>query len=153
MALSGHAKADGIVGSYAIQNVQTGKNIRPQGAKTHDGNPIVLYRHASWKCMTWEFNAAGNGVYQLENLYTKKTFEPSFSPADGTTLWQQPLRKDGMSDWKFIEQADGTYLIELNNADLYLTASADQINAPVILSEKSNTDAQRWKLVAQKPWF
>ena len=65
-----------IKGSFAIQNVQTGKNIRPYNSGTSNGNRIILYDHNEWKCLTYEFIHVEGDFYQLKNLYTQKTFEP-----------------------------------------------------------------------------
>ncbi len=42
----------GIKSTYAVQNVKTGKNLRPYNAGIDNGNKIVLYNHHEWKCMT-----------------------------------------------------------------------------------------------------
>lgn len=146
-------KAQTINGTYAIQNVQTGKNLRPYAAGKGDGNPLVLYNHHKWKCMTWEFIHMEGETYQLKNLYTAKTFQPSSKTEEGVSLWQQPIKEENQQYWEFIEQADNTYLIRLKGTDLYVTASSDKTNSNIILMPKQNSVAQQWKLIKQKPWI
>lgn len=139
--------------TFAIQNVQTGKNIRPFEAKNADGNRIIQYTHWSWKCMTWQFMESGKDTYQLRNLWTSKTLQPSTMAADAT-LWQQPLSTDDANqEWTFIKSSGDTYLIKMKTADLYLGVTGSKTNAPIVLRALENTDAQRWRLVAQNPWF
>ncbi len=145
--------AQKIDGTYAIQNVQTGKNLRPYNAGVADGNKIVLYNHAEWKCMTWQFIQVDRETYQLKNLYTSKTFQPSSKLEPGVALWQQPLKEDNLQYWEFIKQLDKTYLIRLDGTDLYVTISSDKTNSPIILMPRQNSIGQQWKLVKQNPRF
>lgn len=140
-------------GTYAIQNVQTGKNLRPYKASVDDGNKIVLYNHHKWKCMTWQFIDEEGESYQLKNLYTSKTFQPSTKPEVGVTLGQQPLKEDGSQYWEFIKQPDNSYLIKSKGTDLYVTISSDKTNSSITLMPKQNSTGQQWKLVKQNPWF
>ena len=82
-----YTMAGKLTRSFAIQNVQTGKNIRPYNSGTSNGNRIVLYDHNEWKCLTYEFIHVEKNIYQLKNLYTQKTFEPSSSLQSGVSLW------------------------------------------------------------------
>lgn len=143
----------GIKSTYAVQNVKTGKNLRPYNAGIDDGNKIVLYNHHEWKCMTWQFIQVEGETYQLKNLYTSKTLQPSSKPESGVTLWQQPLKNNSLQYWEFIKQPDETYLIRLKNTNFYVTISSDKANSPIILMPKQNSSSQQWKLVKQNPWF
>jgi Acetyltransferases, including N-acetylases of ribosomal proteins len=75
-------KQEVIRGTFAVQNIKSGKNLRPNPEVSSaekfvaNGNGIVLYPHAEWKCMTWQFTHVEDNVYQLQNLYTNKTFQP-----------------------------------------------------------------------------
>lgn len=146
-----------IDGTFAIQNVNTGKNLRPYNAGTSDENRIVLYPHNEWKCMTWRFLYVENNVYQLQNLYTGKTLTPSATTQKGVTLWQQPLNdSDSLQYWKFIEQSDEAYLINLKDTDLYITISSDETDSPIILmplQDSNGSTGQLWKLFEQDPPF
>ncbi len=148
-----------IRGSFAVQHIKTGKNLRPNPKVSNveefvaNGNRIVLYPHAEWKCMTWQFTHVENNVYQLQNLYTKKTFQPSSNPESGVSIWQQPLKEDSLQYWEFIEQPDKSYLIKLKGTDLYLTISSEETNSSVILMRNQNSDDQRWNLIEQYPSF
>lgn len=105
------------------------------------------------KCMTWQFIQGEEDTYQLKNLYTSKTFQPSSKPEAGVTLWQQPLKEDSPQNWEFIKQTDNTYLIRLKATDLYVTISSDETNSSIILMPKQNSSGQQWKMVEQNPWF
>jgi hypothetical protein len=41
--------------TYAIQNVQTGKDIRLNNADIEDGAKTVIFGHYNRECMTWQF--------------------------------------------------------------------------------------------------
>lgn len=139
--------------TYAIQNVHTGKNLRPYQANVDDGNKLILYNHHKWKCMTWQMIEEEEDTYQLKNMYTSKTFQPSSKLEPGVALVQQPLKVDGTQYWEFIKQPDNSYLIKANGTDLYLTISSDTTNSSIILMPKHNSTGQHWRLVEQKPWF
>lgn len=135
---------------YAIQNVETGKNIRPYKAGVADGNQIILYNHAKWKCMTWDFVSTFDEGYQLKNWYTSKTFVPSSIAESGSNLSQQPLREDS-HHWEFIKQPDNTFLIRVLGTDLFLTVSSNKTNSPILLLPEQHTDRQKWRLIKQSP--
>lgn len=142
-----------MVGTYAIQNVQTGKNLRPYRARADEGNEIVLYDHWRWKCMTWQITHVNGESYHLVNRYTHKTFEPAAKPVPGVALLQKSPGGKGVQEWDFIKQADETYLIRMKGTDLYVTISSVQTNSAIVLHPPSGSDTQRWRLVAQDPWL
>ena len=146
-------KADDPNSTYAIQNVQTGKNLRPYSALWFNGNRIVLYDHHEWKCLTWQFIQVEGETYQLKNLITRKTFQPSSNPESGVTLWQQPLKENSLQYWEFIKQPGETYLIRLKGTELYVTISSGETNSTIILMPKQESSSQQWKLVQQNPWY
>lgn len=150
--VTGNAQAAPPAETYAVQNVQTGKNLRPFRAKRADGNALVLYDHWSWKCMTWEMHATDTGAFHLRNRYTGKTLQASTAPEAGTALWQQPLVGD-IPAWEFLPAPVEGYWVRMQGSDLYLTISATETNAPIVLMPLAHSDAQRWRLVAQDPWF
>jgi hypothetical protein len=78
--------------------------------------------------MTWQFINVEGETYQLKNLYTSKTLQPSSKPELGVILCQQPLKKDSLQYWEFIKQPDETYLIRLKDTNLYVTISSDKTN-------------------------
>lgn len=139
--LLGPVVAQEAGGTYAVQNVASGKNLRPQGANAADGTGIVSYDHWAWKCMTWRFVPSGGNTFRLQNQYTSKTLQPSGKPALQAPLWQQPLNDDASQRWEFVPGRDGTYRIRLEGTDLYITASSDRTNSPVTLMppQSSNT--------------
>lgn len=138
--------------TYAIQNVQTGKNVRPFRAKKWDGNAIILYDHWSWKCMTWQLVPSDEGAYQLRNRYTGRSFSASDAPMIGGSLSQNQKDDDGPA-WEFIEAPGEGYWIRLRGSDLYLTISSPETNSAIILMPLTRTDTQRWRFVPQDPWF
>jgi hypothetical protein len=149
---AGYSQA--IEGTYAIMNVQTGMLLRPLDANKKDATPLVLYTPVNWKCMTWDFKSTGAHSYQLQNLFTDKTFESVSSAADNVALHQQPFLKDKpQQQWEFISVAPDTYLIRLKNTDLYLTPadSKGSINSAVILTKKQQGKLQRWTIYEQRP--
>lgn len=139
--------------TYAIQNVGTGKDIRVYNVGVEDETEIILYSHNEWECLTWEFIQLEDSTYLLKNLCTQKTFEPSSSPQQGVKLWQQSLGGSRLQYWEFIKQSDDKQLIRLKDTELYLTATSDEDNSPVVLMPKENSEKQLWRLIAQKPVY
>ncbi|MDR2660196.1 MAG: RICIN domain-containing protein [Spirochaetaceae bacterium] len=144
-----------ISGTFALRNPQTGKDVRPYRAGTADGNKIILYPHQEWKCMTWNFKHIDGTTYQLENLFTGKTFQASSAVKAGVTLWQQPLADNDKSQyWEFISQGNDTYLIRLSGTQFYITTSSDDTDSNIILMPRQdNPTRQLWALVEQSPTF
>ena len=141
-----------ITGTYAIQNINTGKNLRPFEAGSQNGNRIVLYNHVEWKCMTWKFVSLDDNTYQLRNLLTSKTFQPKENPAKkGSELEQQPISTSVSQQWEFIKAPDNNYYIRLKGTELYITASSAETNSNIILQERQTNALQLWRLVAQNP--
>jgi hypothetical protein len=144
--------AQSIIGTYAIQNTVSGKNLRPYDAGSQNGNRIVLYNHVEWKCMTWKFIQVKDSTYQLRNLFTSKTFQAADNPAkEGTSLEQQPVSYDPRQQWEFIKASDNFYYIRLKGTGFYITASSEQTNSNIVLQEKQSNALQMWRLVAQNP--
>ena len=137
--------------TYAIQNVSTGKDIRVKNVGVKDESKIILYTHNEWECLTWEFIQLEDNTYLLKNLCTQKTFEPSSSLKQGVGLWQQTLGGSRFQYWEFIKQSDETYLIQLKGTELYLTTTSDENDSAIILSAKSNSKNQLWRLIRQNP--
>jgi hypothetical protein len=144
-------KKRNFANTYAIQNVETGKNIRVYNAENIDNTKIILYSHNNWECMTWQLIELENNTFLLKNLYTQKTFEPSSVPKSGAGLWQKTLGGSRLQYWEFIKQLNDTYLIRLKDTELYLTVCSDENNSPIILMPLQNSDKQLWRLVRQNP--
>lgn len=137
--------------TYAIKNVETGRNIRVHNAGIDDGTKIIIYSPHNWECMTWQLIQLENNAYLLKNLYTEKTFQPSSNPAAGVELWQQTLGGSRLQYWEFIKQPDEKYLIRLKDTELYLTVTSGENNSPVVLMPEQNSTGQQWKLLRQNP--
>lgn len=146
--------AQTINGTYAIQNVKTGKNLRPYEAGGQDGNKIVLYNHVEWKCMTWDFIHVSESTYRLKNLFTSKTFQPVTGAAEGCSLEQQKIIPGSpLQEWEFIAVGGGNYNIRLKGTELFITLSdaSGKTNSAIILRTKQDSDLQLWRLVRQNP--
>ena len=146
-----------IKGTYAIKNVQTGILLRIKDANKKDGTSLVAYSPFNWKCMTWDFKHIQGQSYQLENLFTGKTFQYKNSVAsDGVSLEQRPMQdNDPAQQYEFIPIEKDSYLIKLKDKELYLTPSDDKgaTNSAVILAKKSNSKLQQWTIYEQHPEF
>ena|SRR6218665_874124 len=138
--------------TFAVQNISSGKNLRPFQAGREDGNRIILYDHHSWKCLTWSFKQVGPNRYQLANYYTGKFLDSELAPSDGLSLVQHETISDSLA-WDFEAQPGGSYAIRMADTDLYITATSAGTNTPIMLSSFAGTDNQRWRLVPQRPWF
>ena len=139
--------------TYAIQNVQSGKNLRPLDAGTEDGTPIILYDHHNWECLTWQLIQLEGNVFLVKNLYTEKTFQPESSATSEGGLWQKTLGGSHLQYWEFLKQPDDTYIIRLQGTELYLTAPSQETNSPAALKPKRDSRGQTWRLVRQTPWI
>lgn len=144
-------KKQNYANTYAIQNIRTGKCIRPYNAGNEDGTNIISYDLNNWECITWQMIELDKNTYLLKNLYTQKTFEPSVSPESGVGLWQQTLGGSRLQYWEFIEQSGDTYLIRLKDTELYVTATSDKNNSDIILMPRQDSDSQQWRLIRQNP--
>lgn len=148
-------KAQEIKGSYAIKNAETGLVLRIKDAQKANGTPLVAYNHVNWKCVTWDFQKVGEQTYQLENLFTGKTFQfegETLKP--DISLEQQPLVKSAAQNYEFILSGTDTYFIKLSGTELYVTPGEPigKVNSPIILAEKMKEgNLQKWSIHEQHP--
>jgi len=138
--------------TFAIQNIASGKNLRPFEAGRQDGNRVVLYDHHSWKCLTWTFKQVGPDRYQLTNYYTGKTLDAASKPAAGVPLVQHENVPNSLA-WDFVAQPGDSYAIRMAGTELYVTAASGETNTSITLAPFTNADSQKWRLVPQRPWF
>jgi hypothetical protein len=146
--------AQHIKGNYAIKNVQTGMLLRVKDADSKNGTPLVAYHPENWKCMTWSFKNTGSNTYQLQNLFTNKTFQPSAEAAVNVAFEEQPLVVNAPNQqYEFIEEKKGTYLIKLKDTDLYITPADPKgsVNSAIILAKRRDTPDQYWSIYEQSP--
>ncbi len=139
--------------TYAIQNVGVNKDIRVFNVGVKDKTKVILYSHNHWECLTWQFIQLEENTYLLKNLATQKTFEPASVPKEGVALWQKSLGGSKLQYWEFIKQNDDKYLIRLKDTELYLTATSQHDNSPIILLHKQNSEMQLWRLIKQNPIY
>lgn len=137
--------------TYAIQNVQTGMDIRLFNAGWKDGTQIVQYKHHNWECMTWQMIKLTDGSYLLKNLYSDKTFQPERDAAEGVGLILHPLEANDGQYWEFIEAVNDSWYIRLKGTELYVTPSSEENNAKLILEPLTETEFFRWTLIEQHP--
>jgi len=143
-----------IKGHYAIKNVKTGMLLRVKDAHSENGTPLVAYGPENWKCMTWEFNTTGVHVYQLQNLLTGKTFQPSTSPAAGVPLVEEAIGNGSATQqYEFIKDKEDGYLIRLKGTNWYVTPEDKKgsSNSAIVLAAKTDTPDQLWRIYQQEP--
>ncbi|SDD40337.1 hypothetical protein SAMN05216464_101639 [Mucilaginibacter pineti] len=148
------AYSQDIKGNYAIKNVQTGMLLRIKDAGSKNGTPLVAYYPENWKCMTWNFQSTGKNIYQLQNLLTSKTFQPTAEANADVAFEEQPLVKDAPNQqYEFIAVKKDTYLIKLKGTDLYVTPadSKGSVNSAIVLAKKRSTTEQLWNIYGQAP--
>jgi hypothetical protein len=146
--------AQDIKGNYAIKNVQTGMLLRVKDANSKNGTPLVAYYPQNWKCMTWNFKNTGTNTYQLQNLFTNKTFQPVTEAKANVAFEEQPLAAGTANQqYEFVNVKKDTYLIKLKGTDLYITPADKKgsVNSPIILAAKTNTPDQLWTIYEQAP--
>lgn len=154
LAVAARLSAQVIKGNYAIKNAETGMLLRVKDANSKNGTPLVAYYPQNWKCMTWAFKRQEGNTYQLQNLFTNKTFQPQTAPAVNVPLEEQPLAADAKGQqYEFIADGKDAYLIKLKNADLYLTPGDKNgdANVPIILAKKDGGKHQLWTIYEQVP--
>ncbi len=138
--------------TFAIQNVGSGKNLRPFEAGRHDGNRVVLYDHHWWRCLTWSFTRVGEDRFRLTNFYTGHTLAAASSLAVEIPLVQRESPSEDTL-WELVAQLGGAYAIRLAGTELYITASSPETNSAITLSPFTDDDSHKWRLVPQRPWF
>lgn len=139
--------------TFAIQNVSTKKALRPLNANYENGVDVISYPLKNWECITWEMIEIDTNTFLLKDLFTEKTFQPKSEPKKGIGLWQQSMGGTALQHWEFLKQADETYLIRLKGTELYITASSNDTDSPIILMPEQGSKMQRWVLVRQTPWI
>src|ERR1700712_2665688 len=148
------AFSQNIKGHYAIKNVKTGMLLRVRDAHSENGTPLVAYNAENWKCMTWEFNTTGVHVYQLQNLLTGKTFQPSSTASAGVPLVEESMGNGSSAQqYEFIKDKDDSYLIRLKGTNWYVTPEDKNgsTNSAIILAAKTDTPDQLWQIYKQDP--
>lgn len=146
--------AQTIKGTYAIKNVQNGMLLRIKDANGKNGTSLVAYNPQEWKCMTWDFKHTGGNTYQLQNLFTHKTFQPQGKALANVAFEQQPLAENATNQlYEFEPVGKDTYMIKLKGTDLYLTpADKDgETNSAIILAPKTAARYQQWSIYEQHP--
>ncbi len=138
--------------TFAIQNIGSGKDLRPLEAGRQDGNRIILYDHHAWKCLTWTFNQAGSDSYRLTNYYTGKTLDAASRPVAGEPLVQHLAIPNSLA-WDFVAQPGNSYAIRMAGTNLYVTAASEKTNTQITLAPFTNENSQKWRLIPQRPWF
>jgi hypothetical protein len=138
--------------TFAIQNLSSGKDLRPFEAGRQDGNRIVLYGHHAWKCLTWTLQLIAPDRYQLTNYYTGKRLSFASSPDAGVLLVQHATPPNSTA-WDLVVQSDDSYAIRMAGTELYISATSEIMNSSITLTPFTNADAQKWRLLPQKPWF
>jgi hypothetical protein len=63
--------------TYAIQNVLTGKALRPFGAHIENDVEIISYPLKNWECITWECIVIVDNTYLLKDLFNFFTLADS----------------------------------------------------------------------------
>lgn len=139
--------------TYAIQNIATGKALRPYNADIENGVELIAYPLKNWECITWEMIAIDTHTFLLKDLFTEKTFQPKSEPKEGVGLWQQSMGGTPLQHWEFLQQPDSNYLIRLKGTELYITVTSEATNSPVLLMPLENNSTQYWRLVRQTPWI
>jgi len=143
-----------IKGTYAIKNVQNGMLLRIKDANSKNGTPLVAYYPQDWKCMTWDFKSTGENTYQLQNLFSNKTFQPITEAKTDVAFEEQPLVAGAANQqYEFISVKKDTYLIKLKGTDLYVTPAdkKGEVNSAIVLAAKRNSLEQYWTIYEQHP--
>ena len=154
MIIASKGFTQNIKGNYAIKNQQTGMLLRVKDAASKNGTPLVAYYPQNWKCMTWNFKSTGENTYQLQNLFTNKTFQPAATANAGVAFEEQPLTERAPNQqYEFIAVKKDTYLIKLKGSDLYITPADPKggVNTAIVLAKKRDTADQYWNIYPQAP--
>jgi hypothetical protein len=136
--------------AYQIRNVKHGLFLRPKGARSSEGNPIVLYPQYPWECLSWRLKKGPNGTYRLINIHTNKTIQPAEAKSDNTIPVLQVTPGDQSAEkqcWRFVRLTDGFYKILSANADLALTAVNVSGETFIHLAPYKDDAEQKWELV------
>jgi hypothetical protein len=141
--------------TYQIRNLKYQELLRPLDANNADGTPIVLYSAQPWKCMTWRLQPAGESAFQVQNLFTFKTFGVSSTTNLPPSVSQVPLApRGGVSPtWRFLRLEDGNYKITDSHSGRALTAvkAAGEYSIKIVAAPWQNRDEQKWRLEKMNP--
>ncbi len=142
--------------TYQLRNQQFGDLLRPQDANSADGTLIVLYPAQPWKCMTWRLQPAGGATFQVQNLFTAKTFAPDrLAETRQSAVVQVPF-KSGTGDvpaWSFTQLKDGSYKIIEPQSGQALTAVKGEKDSQirVVMAAWQELNSQKWELQKMDP--
>ncbi|MFD1670911.1 RICIN domain-containing protein [Agrilactobacillus yilanensis] len=137
--------------AHMIQNVSSGKVIRPRDAQITDGTPIIQYTPQNWECTTWQFIDLGNSEYLFKDLYTQKSFQPVSTPVDGVELEQQAIGGNPLQHWIIHKLADEAISIQLKGTNLFITSPDNKVNSRLQLRPYTGSSTQQWHLKEQRP--
>jgi hypothetical protein len=139
--------------TFQVRNKKFTDLLRPEDASSADGTRIVLYPRQHWKCLTWSFHPAGESAFQLQNLYTSKTFAADSAENAKLFLKQVPFAKNPgeRPTWKVVRLADGTVKITDAKSGKALTAVPGDHGTGVMLADWQDTDEQKWELLKIDP--
>ena len=135
--------------SYQIRNVKFGELLRPEDASSANGTRLVLYPAQPWKCMTWKLFPAGDGVFQVKNHFTAKTFAASSTNELASPVTQVPFAKDAAARpaWRFVKLGDGSYEIVETKSGHALTAVTADGSEKIVTAVWSDQPEQKWELI------
>ena len=136
-------------GSYQIRNCKFGDLLRPENANNADGTHIVLYPAQPWKCMTWKLLPVGDSTFQMQNHFTRKTFEGRTNEMQRAVV-QIPFERDASKRpaWRLERLSNGFYRIVDVASGQSLTASSKDA---VILASPEEKQEQQWELNETDP--
>jgi hypothetical protein len=141
--------------SFQIESAaNAGRLLRVKDARSENGTPIVLYPKVAWKCMTWQFEADGEG-FRLRNHFTRKTLGPATKPSDASTpVVQKPLEKEPSASeaWRFEPVADTDGLVRLVHVESGFVLEAND-DGGTVLAKPSDSPNQRWRLLPKPEKF
>ena len=139
--------------SYQIRNVKSGNLLRPEDANSANGTRLVLYPAQPWKCMTWKLFPAGDGVFQVKNHFTAKTFAASSTNELASPVTQVPFAKDAAARpaWRFVKLGDGSYEIVETKSGHALTAVTADGSEKIVTAVWSDQPEQKWELIETDP--
>lgn len=102
---------------------------------------------------TWMIRAGTSaGWYEVINVATGKALECwASNPAEGDEITQYTINRKDWQQWKFTQQADGTWRIEGKHNPRSVTAGTSTSGANVDARADIGAATQRWNLVPPGP--
>jgi uncharacterized repeat protein (TIGR03803 family) len=137
------------VGTFHIQNVNSGLYVGVSGASKENGADLVQWDLDTSKDQEWTVSLVGNGVYQITNVNSKLLVGVSGASMDegvSVVQWQADGSLD--QEWQFIPSGADWLITDVNSGmQMAIQGNATDEGAPVIQWPANGSSSQLFTLI------